>query len=153
MSTEGKIVLNGKEYSSINDIPKEFKVLFKDENNNGIPDFVEGLLNAGDSGSVKPLIANFNSFYYNGTQYSSIDAMPPEAKQMVQNGLNNLEKSGMGIMLPKAVDHNSESKVISNELKNEAQQELQPGFKFRLIMTAIFFVLALIYLVWFFKIL
>ncbi len=31
-----KITLNGKEYSSIDDIPNEFKVLFKDENNNGI---------------------------------------------------------------------------------------------------------------------
>ena len=76
-----KINFNGKEYNSINDIPNEFKVLFKDENNNGIPDFVEGILNSGQNQSVKPLIANFNSFYYNGTQYSSIDELPPEAKK------------------------------------------------------------------------
>ncbi len=147
-----KINFNGKEYNSINDIPNEFKVLFKDENNNGIPDFVEGILNSGQNQSVKPLIANFNSFYYNGTQYSSIDELPPEAKKMVETGLNSLEKTGMGLMMPK-VNENIPQGNITQELKNEAQQELQPGFKFRLIMTIIFFVLAVIYLAWFFKIL
>lgn len=87
MSFESKINFNGKEYSSLNDIPDEFKVMFKDENRNGIPDFVEGLLNTSQGSSVKPLVANFNSFFYNGRQYSSIDQMPPEAKEMVNKGL------------------------------------------------------------------
>ena len=58
----------------------------------------------------------------------------------------------MGLMMPK-VNENVPQGNITQELKNEAQQELQPGFKFRLIMTIIFFVLAVIYLAWFFKIL
>ena len=156
MSFESKINLNGTEYNSLNDIPDEFKVMFKDENNNGIPDFVEGLLNSGAAGSGKPLVANFNSFFYNGKQYSSVDQMPPEAKEMVTKGLGKLESSGFGIMMPKAENmNNSINQTTTNmpqELKDEAQQELRPGFKFRLIMTIIMFILAVVYIFWLLKI-
>lgn len=156
MSFEGKINFNGKEYNSLNEIPDEFKVMFKDENNNGIPDFVEGLLNSGAAGSVRPLVANFNSFVYNGKQYSSIDQMPPEAKEMVTKGIGKLESSGFGMMMPKAENINNSIKQTTNtmpqELKDEAQQELRPGFKFRLIMTIIMFILAVVYIFWLLKI-
>lgn len=155
MSFESKINFNGKEYNSLSDIPDEFKVMFKDENNNGIPDFVEGLLNSGSSGSQKPLIANFNSFFYNGKQYSSIDQMPPEAKEMVTKGLSKLESSGLGIMMPKAGQNinsiNQTTTAMPQELKDEAQQELRPGFKFRLIMTIVMFILAVVYILWLLK--
>jgi hypothetical protein len=156
MSFENKINFNGKEYNSLNDIPDEFKVMFKDENNNGIPDFVEGLLDASATGSHKPLVANFNSFFYNGKQYSSIDQMPPEAKEMVSKGLGKLDKAGFGIMMPKNgnTDNSINQTTINmpQELKDEAQQELRPGFKFRLIMTIVLFVLALVYIFWLIKI-
>ncbi len=156
MSFESKINFNGKEYNSLNDIPDEFKVMFKDENKNGIPDFVEGLLNANSQGRQKPLVANFNSFFYNGKQYSSIDQMPPEAKDMVTNGLNKLESSGFGIMIPKAENINNSinntTTIMPQELKDEAQQELRPGFKFRLIMTIVMFILAVVYIFWLLKI-
>jgi len=156
MSLDSKINFNGKEYNSLNDIPDEFKVMFKDENNNGIPDFVEGLLNTNNGGSRKPLVANFSSFFYNGKQYSSIDQMPPEAKVLVTNGLGKLESSGLGIMMPKAENFNNSinqtTTTMPQELKDEAQQELRPGFKFRLIMTMVLFVLAIIYIIWLLKI-
>lgn len=151
MSFESKINFNGKEYSSLNDIPDEFKVMFKDENKNGIPDFVEGLLNTSQGGSVKPLVANFNSFFYNGKQYSSIDQMPPEAKEIVNSGMEKLEKSGLGIMMPEVKSQGTVSEIPA-QLKEEAQNELSPSFKFRVIMTIIFFVLAVIYFLWFLKV-
>ncbi len=156
MSFENKINFNGKEYNSLNDIPDEFKVMFKDENNNGIPDFVEGLLNSNATGSQKSLVANFNSFFYNGKQYSSIDQMPTEAKEMVTKGLGKFENSGFGIMMPKVENINNSINQTTNtmpqELKDEAQQELRPGFKFRLIMTIIMFILAVVYIFWLLKI-
>ena len=152
----GKINFNGKEYNSLNEIPDEFRVMFKDENNNGIPDFVEGLLNTNSTGSQKPLIANFNTFFYNGKQYSSIDQMPPEAKEMVKKGLGKLEGSGFGMMMPgsEKVNITSEhtTQAIPQGLKEEAQQELRPGFKFRLIMTFVMLVLAIVYIIWLLKI-
>lgn len=156
MSFENKINFNGKEYNSLNDIPDEFKVMFKDVNNNGIPDFVEGLLNSNATGSQKSLVANFNSFFYNGKQYSSIDQMPTEAKEMVTKGLGKFENSGFGIMMPKVENINNSINQTTNtmpqELKDEAQQELRPGFKFRLIMTIIMFILAVVYIFWLLKI-
>ncbi|MCC6866071.1 MAG: hypothetical protein IT280_07905 [Ignavibacteria bacterium] len=153
-----KINFNGKEYNSFNEIPDEFKVMFKDENNNGIPDFVEGLLNSGNKNNIKPITANFSTFFYKGKQYSSIDELPSEARQIVQSKLKNLESKGVGINFP-----NSESKIniinqnteqantIPNDLKKEAQHELNPNFKFRLILTAILFILTVLYLFWFFR--
>lgn len=151
-----KINFNGKEYNSLNEIPDEFRVMFKDENNNGIPDFVEGLLNANTTGSQKPLIANFNSFFYNGKQYSSIDQMPQEAREMVKKGLGKLESSGFGMMMPETGNVNVAAEQtthsIPHGLKEEAQQELRPGFKFRLIMTFVMLVLAIVYIIWLLKI-
>lgn len=151
MTFDSKINFNGKEYSSLNDIPDEFKVMFKDENKNGIPDFVEGLLNSSALGSIKPSIANFNSFLYNGKQYSDIDQLPTEAKELVTKGLRKLNKSGFEIMMPGGKPTGTASEN-SRQLKEEAQQGLSPTFKFRLIMTVIFFVLAIIYFLWFLRV-
>lgn len=151
MSFNGKINFNGKEYNSLDDIPDEFKVMFKDENKNGIPDFVEGLLNTSNSGSLKPMTANFSSFFYNGKQYPGIDQMPPEAKELVTRGLEKFEKSGFGIMMPEVKSPVTASEIPTH-LKDEAQNELSPSFKFRVIMTLIFFVLAVIYFLWFLRV-
>jgi len=163
------ITVNGKEYKSLNDVPEEFKVIFGDKNNNGIPDFVEGLLNTADLKKTAPMEANFSTFFYDGKQYSSIDALPPEAKEKVKQGFSKLEKSGMGAITSISSTDSStqqsfeqeklmdsiQAKVnegkIPESLQQEAQQELRPGFKFRVAMTIVFFFLALIYILWLLK--
>lgn len=40
------IEINGVKYSSIDDVPAEFRALLEDKNNNGIPDFVESFTDA-----------------------------------------------------------------------------------------------------------
>ncbi len=155
------ITVNGKEYSSLNDVPDEFKVVFGDKNNNGIPDFVEGLLNTAVVNKSAPLEANFSSFFFNGAQYSNIDSLPPEAKEKVKQALASLEKSGMGIMKPAVSTETAAGQMqetvnaghnkIPESLQQEAQQELRPGFKFRLAMTIVFFILALVYILWLLK--
>lgn len=159
MSTS-KITVNGKEYNSLSEIPDEYKVVFKDENNNGIPDMVEGILsgmndlnnpavNKSGSSSVN---ANFTTFFYNGQQYGSLDQLPTNAKQMVEKGLARLEKSGTKIMTPVDNSNSGGIPVNQNSSNEDAIQELQPGFKFRVIMTIILFVLAVIYIIWLTKI-
>jgi hypothetical protein len=159
MSTS-KITVNGKEYNSLSEIPDEYKVVFKDENNNGIPDMVEGILsgmndlnnpavNKSGSSSVN---VNFTTFFYNGQQYGSLDQLPTNAKQMVEKGLASLEKSGTKIMTPVDNSNSGGIAVNQNSSNEDAIQELQPGFKFRVIMTIILFVLAVIYIIWLTKI-
>jgi hypothetical protein len=169
MSAFNKITVNGKEYNSIEDVPKEFKVMFEDKDNNGIPDFVEGIL-AGENDLKNSAVhtsgnsginANFTSFIYNGRQYSDINQLPPEAKQLVERNLSNLAKTGMKIaagftnqftnqQAPQT--GNTQTLVNSNPTTKDVMQDsdaqLNPGFKFRLVMTAILFILAVIYIIW-----
>jgi hypothetical protein len=87
--------------------------------------------------------------------------LPPEAKEKVQQGLAALEKSGMGLMKPTSDPINTVGTTqetvntgqgkIPESLQQEAQQELRPGFKFRLAMTIVFFILALVYILWLLK--
>lgn len=160
MNSTSKITVNGKEYNSLNDIPDELKVVFKDENNNGIPDMVEGILagtndlknsSAQTSGSSN-VNANFTTFFYNGQQYGSLDQLPPNAKQMVEKGLAGLEKTGMKITDSFTNVSKPEELNKQNPKQNDVVQELQPGFKFRVIMTIILFILAAIYIIWLTKI-
>ncbi|MEO8512681.1 MAG: hypothetical protein ABI543_03915 [Ignavibacteria bacterium] len=161
MNNFNKITVNGKEYNSISEVPDEFKVLFKDENNNGIPDFVEGLLagandiknTAVQTSGNNEVNANFTSFFYNGQQYKDMNQLPPEAKQMVEKGLGNLEKSGMKIATgftgnPKNENGNAVNLSNMGAEQKDVMQELNPGFKFRLIMTIILFIMAVVYIVW-----
>ena len=165
MSSMDKFNVNGKEYDKIEDIPEDFKVMFRDSNSNGIPDFVEGIL-AGNNDLQNPAVhttgnskvnANFTAFFYNGKQYKDIDQLPPEAKQMVENGLNALGKTGMKI----ATGFSSNTNYpVNTQLPNNAGEvnmgpktedvmhELNPGFKFRVIMTIILFILAVVYIIW-----
>ena len=124
-------------------------------------DFVEGILAGANemkdaavhtSGS-KGINANFTSFIYNGSQYKDMEQLPPEAKEMVQNGLNSLEKSGMKIATGFS---NSNTEKVNREegnlgtasVQNDVVQELNPGFKFRLTMTIILLILAIVYIIW-----
>lgn len=157
-----KITVNGKEYNSIDEVPKEYKVLFGDKNNNGIPDFVEGILaGANDLNSAAhvsgntSINANFTSFFYNGQQYSDINQLPPEARDKVESSLANLEKTGMKITQPFRENDKPQSQgqnPTTNEVMKEEGAELSPNFKFRIVMTAILFILAVVYVSWLLKI-
>jgi hypothetical protein len=168
MRNMNKITVNGKEYNSLQDVPEEYKVMFGDKNNNGIPDFVEGILagtndlkSAMHVSGNSAVNANFTSFFYNGNQYNDINQLPPEAKQMVENGLSKLEKTGMKISQP-FTDHESiqtqpdiSAQNPSNPTQQDVMQEegaqLSHNFKFRVVMTSILFILAVIYIFWLMK--
>lgn len=169
-----KITVNGKDYSSLNDVPEEYKVIFGDKNNNGIPDFVEGILagtqdkqniNTNISGNSS-INANFTSFFFNGSQYKSLEDLPPEARQKVEQGLKSFEKTGMKFSMPfEATDNNAAGGFNTTEhnpiLQNnnpttqqvmQEEPQLSPNFKSRLIITLILFVMAVIYIIWLLKI-
>lgn len=175
-----KIIVNGKEYASLNDVPDEYKVMFGDKNNNGIPDFVEGILagtqdmqntTANISGNSS-INANFTSFFFNGNQYNSVNDLPPEARQKVETALNNFEKNGFKFSMPLENQDNSfrqdtcqqnafqmgssanDQVVNQNPTTKDVMQEqqLSPNFKSRLIITLLLFVMAVIYIVWLLKI-
>ncbi|MFI5212136.1 MAG: hypothetical protein ACHQIH_04580 [Ignavibacteria bacterium] len=158
MTIENKITVNGKQYNDFSEVPDKFKVIFKDENVNGIPDILEGVFEGFPGKDSKNADALFSSISYNGKIYKSKNELPPEARDILEKGLSRLDNSGLkisaGVQNAAAVTSGTGSNDVSGEVpeshRNEVS-ELSPGFKFRLAMTAIFLLLALVYILWLIK--
>lgn len=154
------IVVNGKEYRDFSEIPDEYKVIFKDENKNGIPDMLEGILGSFDPKNHKNIDAQFSTLFYKGKTYKDSRELPPEAREILEKGLSGLDKTGLKIapgvynytQLSAGTGTVDSADKVPQGLRNEAS-DLNPNFKFRLIMTAIFFVLAVVYILWLLKML
>lgn len=77
-SNSFKVVLDGKEYHSLEDLPPEARARYEqamgslDANRNGIPDFVEGML----GGSVQPATPVSTSYAGHTTHHTPRQPMP-----------------------------------------------------------------------------
>jgi len=90
------IMFNGKTYNSVDEMPEvekqaylEMMDMFTDKNGNGIPDFLEGdmVKNVLKMHSIKK-----------GSEdgmYHSIDELPPELRQKVENAFQKLSQAGI----------------------------------------------------------
>lgn len=67
---------------------EDFKKIFQDKDGNDIPDIFEGkgLFNVG-----KLLQANMTDYVVHGKHYNSLEEMPPEIRQMVQEKLKKVK--------------------------------------------------------------
>lgn len=98
-----QIIFNGKSYNSIEEMPANerqayesmFKI-FKDENGNGIPDFLEGDV-------AKNVMTAFTSnVVYNGTAYTNMDELPADARQKLNDAMGKLNQLGIVTNIPAA---------------------------------------------------
>ena len=98
-----QIIFNGKTYNSIDEMPvnerqayEQMSQIFKDENGNGIPDFLEGDV-------VKNVMTAFaNAIHYDGKIYNNMDELPPEARQKLQEAFTKLNQLGIVTAAPSA---------------------------------------------------
>lgn len=112
-----KIVFNGREYSSIEDMPRADREIYEkamaampDVDRNGIPDIADGALGAfagilghdGRGGSATG--TSFGSeakpkmmITVNGTQYHSLEEMPAEVREVYQRAMGVLDSNGDGV--------------------------------------------------------
>ena len=96
-----QIVFNNKTYNSLEEMPanerqayEQMFQIFKDENGNGIPDFLEGDI-------AKNVSAAFtNVVHFNGKVYNNLDELPPDARQKVQDAFAKLNQLGIVANLP-----------------------------------------------------
>jgi hypothetical protein len=101
-----QIMFNGKTYNSLEEMPanerqayEQLQQIFVDANGNGIPDFLEGDV-------AKKVITAFSSVVnYDGKVYNSLDELPPETRQKVQDAFAKLNE--MGIINPNAATQDS----------------------------------------------
>jgi hypothetical protein len=96
-----QIMFNGKNYNSLEEMPanerqayEQLQQIFVDANGNGIPDFLEGDV------ARKVITAVTSAVNYDGRVYNSLDELPPEVRQKVQNAFAKLNE--IGIINPNA---------------------------------------------------
>lgn len=94
MNQPRKIIINGKEFASLDQIPEDLKKLLKDENQNGIPDIAEGKFSFGDIKNIYQFVTqNPGAIQIQGQTYSNFDELPPEAKQKVSQAMARFSPS------------------------------------------------------------
>jgi hypothetical protein len=89
------IVVNGKTYSDPDEMPPEIRQAYEqamgalaDKNQNGIPDILEGLQQSENVSVQFPsLQVNSTQFIADGKVYTSMDDLPPEAREKYQQAL------------------------------------------------------------------
>ncbi len=95
---ESKIVFNGREYASVNDMPPDVREAyeritktFADSDGDGVPDVIEHL--SGDTVSTTT-----SKIVVNGREYASVDEMPSDVRQIYERMMNmRVDSDGDGV--------------------------------------------------------
>ncbi|RJP47369.1 MAG: hypothetical protein C4583_16765 [Anaerolineaceae bacterium] len=109
-----QIIFNGKTYNSVDEMPaserqayEQMFQIFTDKNGNGIPDFLEGDI------AKNVMTAFTNIVHYDGKMYNSMDELPPEARQKLQDAFAKLNQLG----------------IVTNMPAAQAKQAFEPAFQ------------------------
>lgn len=111
----GLIVIDGKTYNSVNEMPEDVRQLYErarstlrdqganqvpdaieqpgqltDRNRNGIPDMIENTPGG-------PIVANALKVLFDGREYNSIDELPPDARAKYDQAMGTLDANRNGI--------------------------------------------------------
>jgi hypothetical protein len=120
-----RIMFNGKTYNSLEKMPanerqayEQLQQIFVDANGNGIPDFLEGDV------AKKVITAITSAVNYDGRVYNSLDELPPEARQKVQDAFAKLNE--MGIINPDAATQGSSKHPAFEYAFQPSKPLLQP---------------------------
>lgn len=96
VKTALKIMLNGKEFHSLDDLPPEARAKYEqamsklDANHNGIPDVLENNANT-------PIVKTSIKFHVNGKEVNSLDDLPPEARAKYEQAMSKLDANHNGV--------------------------------------------------------
>ena len=85
-----KIYFNGKEYNSLEEVPEEFRHFLKDENKDGLPDFVENIFGKNLAGVMNnPLV---QKFVFKNKVFDQLSQLPAEEQRKVREKLESLNQ-------------------------------------------------------------
>lgn len=109
------IVIDGKTYNSVNEMPPDVRAKYeqamntlKDGNQNRVSDAFESMNILGDRDnngmpdafediSTTSVATNSMKFVVNGQEFNSLDDLPPEARATYEQAMGNLDKNRNGI--------------------------------------------------------
>lgn len=96
-----QIIFNGKTYNSLEEMPanerrafEQMQQIFVDANGNGIPDFMEGDMFRNVMAAVSGNVS------YNGQEFNSLDELPSDVREKVQQALDKLKQAGLFTEVP-----------------------------------------------------
>lgn len=112
-----RIVIDGKTYNSIDELPEDLRQKYEeamrklDQNQNGIPDILEGgnLFTDQDQNGVpdafeaiasitgNPKILNAAKILVNGQAYDNLDQLPPEVRAKYELAMSKLDANHNGV--------------------------------------------------------
>jgi hypothetical protein len=79
-----RIVINGQEYHSLDEVPEHYRDLLRDDDGDGVPDVLEGASTS--RMQVARVVRNGKTTYTcNGKQFERIEDLPPEARRFLEN--------------------------------------------------------------------
>lgn len=102
-------VVNGKTYTSLEEMPAEERAMFEslsnvlaDNNQNGLPDIMDGMAGTGNT------LMQSNTIVFEGKTYASVNDLPPEGRAAFEKGMGKLADE----------NQNGMPDVLENALKN-----------------------------------
>ena len=107
------IVIDGKTYKSVEEMPEAVRRSYEsamsqlaDNDRNGIPDVLENLVNLTDQdkdglpdafkGLASSIITSSTKIIVNGTEYNSLDELPPDARAKYEQAMGTLDSNRNG---------------------------------------------------------
>lgn len=85
------IILNGKTYNSIDEMPPDVRAQFEsmsnllgDKNQDGVPDLMENMLNANAT------VMQTSTIIFDGKTYDNVDELPAEARAKYEQAMGKL---------------------------------------------------------------
>lgn len=101
------LIINGKTYNSIDEMPPDVRATFEstskllgDQNQNGMPDFIENMAN------VNATVIQTSKIIFEGKAYDSVEELPAEARAKYEQAMGKLadeNKNGVPDVIENAV--------------------------------------------------
>ena len=108
------IVIDGRTYKSVDEMPEEVRRNYEsamsqlgDNDRNGIPDMLENLTNSTDQnkngmpdsieGMISTVMSSSTKIIANGTEYNSLDELPPDIRAKYEQAMGSLDTNRNGV--------------------------------------------------------
>ena len=108
------IVIDGQTYQSVDEMPEDVRRNYEiamrqlgDDDKNGIPDMLENLTNRADQnkngvpdsidGMISNVMVSSTKIIANGTEYSSLDELPPDIRAKYDQAMGSLDANRNGL--------------------------------------------------------
>lgn len=110
------IVIDGKTYKSVDEMPEDVRRNYEsamsqlgDKDRNGVPDVLENLTNVADQnnngmpdsveveGMLSNVISSTTKIIANGTEYNSLDELPPDIRAKYEQVMGTLDANRNGV--------------------------------------------------------